>query len=445
MRLDNRGYMLILVLIVLGAGTLLVTTSLRIASTSIKSKQINTSEVAEQYARDGAAEFAVWELLHATATQQLTEPNQEKSTTLTLNGVEAVVSIKLRAEEGLSGGALAQGNFGTLPQKSVVPNNPTAGVLTTFTYTVTLIEMDPDFASVAINEIWDQLPPSFSYVAGTSVFEGSGISDPADDYDSGNDIHTLHWIFSPDITFSAYGEEKTLVFDAQATPSNNTRYCNEVAFKPFDERIGKDALIEVGSPPSGCPGGRVRQTATSDPLIAVPNLLTTFTYTFSYENMDIGPHLLDGITIYLAPGFTYVNDSALDSGNLANANPAISIVDGREELKWDSLQPSKENIPRGGTEVQVFQATATLTQSGSSYVEGFAILADACNYSPCSLPGDASKAFSWQVGAVIVPQYDIKSEAETTRGQGNVDVTGGGGLQSWNVTDKSVPLPTPTP
>ena len=75
----------------------------------------------------------------------------------------------------------------------------------------------------------------------------------------------MHWLFSPAITFDTYGQLKTLTFNTYATPSDNTRYCNEVALKPRDEMSGKTGFVTVGSPTySGCIGGKV-------PVVIVPN------------------------------------------------------------------------------------------------------------------------------------------------------------------------------
>ena len=326
-----------MVLMLLAVGAFFLTPALNLASTGLRSKQIQTSLLQEQYARDAGAEYALWQLKYGGLAQTLTGEGQEAYYTVSLNDMTSSVTIRLRATEGLSGASLAHPDWKVFPSSVVVPTDPNVGELTVFTYTFTLKELDPNLANAVVDEVWDELPPGFSYVPGSSQFEGSPIPDPIIDYKPAYDVFTVHWLFDPKITFSEYGEEKTLVFQALATPFYNTRYCNGVALEPNGEQWGKDAIIELGTPPSGCLGGKVVLSATADPKIAAPGVETTFTYTFSYYNLDIGQHGIDEIRAIFPANFTYIAGSAGEfANNMTTDEPQISTgIDGRQVLKWD--------------------------------------------------------------------------------------------------------------
>ena len=321
------------------------------------------------------------------------------------------------------------------------PLNP--GFPATFTYTINLEELDPDVTG-SVDEVWDQLPPGLRFVDGSGLLDGVFIANEPVDYDSSYDVDTVHWKPSPAITFSAYGEVKELTFQATGTPTADTRYCNEVALKPNDERAGKSAIVTVGTPAyGGCPGAGVRMTTTSNPTIAIPNVLTTFTYTVSFINDDFGQHEINEVKVLLATGFTYVTNSAASFGsNMTTDEPALSVdADGRQELKWDNFPVKPVPIAQDETLTQEFQATATLADSGTSYVEVFAILSTSiiCDYGSCSpsLPGQTATNYSWQSGDVIVPAYDVKSDVPRSSGWGNA-IPGGlsVSLESWHVENK---------
>ena len=443
MRSGERGFVLVLVVIFLALGSLLVVPALKLAYTTLNIKQLRTLALYDQYARDGAAEHAMWTLRYGGGTAELTEENQTIEYDIVLNGISTDIVIQLRAEPGLSGAPLAKGGFKALPGSTVTPTDPTPGVPTTFDYTITMQELDPDPAKAEITEVWDQLPPGFTYVASSSFFDnddGSGlvsIGEPVVELDVLFNTQTIHWLFSPEIRFEAYGQIKTLTFQADATPLDDTRYCNEVAFKPNDERAGKSAFITVGTPPyNGCAGGKLPLTLDASPGIVPPNVTTTVTFTGTWTNLDIGAHGIDHIIVVLAPGFTYVADSAAEFGsNMTTLEPNIDVLaSGRVELNWSTFPVKPVPFDVDQIRTQAFKATITPTESGSAYAEVFTKLNAPCAHAPCTLPGDDENVYSWQVGLTIVPAYDVWSEAELTSGWGNSIPGSGVTLESWNVT-----------
>ena len=110
MKTGERGYALVLVLILLALGTTMVIPTLQLAFASLRAKQINTSIFVEQYARDGAAEYAVWKLMWGGTTDLLTVDNYEENSTVTLNGIVVDLVIRMRTTLGTTGVAGAEDN-----------------------------------------------------------------------------------------------------------------------------------------------------------------------------------------------------------------------------------------------------------------------------------------------------------------------------------------------
>ncbi len=63
----EQGFALILVLVLMALGALAVTPSLQLASASLKPKAIHTEVLNDQYARDGAGEYGIWQLCRPSA------------------------------------------------------------------------------------------------------------------------------------------------------------------------------------------------------------------------------------------------------------------------------------------------------------------------------------------------------------------------------------------
>ena len=179
--------------------------------------------------------------------------------------------------------------------------------------------------------------------------------------------------------------------------------------------------------------GRVKQGYKTH--IFPPNVTTTVTFSLDYTNQDIGSHGIDEIRVVLAPGFTYDAGSAGQfPSNMTTDKPTITTINGREELKWDTFPVKPVPFAVDETNSHKFKATITPVEAGGSYAEVFTTIANPCNYDPCTLPGDYSKAFSWQAGATIVPAYDVRAVVARSAGWGNV-IPGGTGvsMESWNV------------
>jgi len=440
MKTGERGYALLLVLLLLALGALLIAPTLHLAFTSLRSKQLHTNILKEQYTRDAGGEHAMWKLQYGGGTAELSTENDTIQYSLVINDITSDVTIKLRIETMLSGQTLAHPDFKVMPGGEVSPTTGTPGQPITFNYTLTMQQIDPDPATGYVDEVWILLPVGFSYVAGSSAFEGSPIADPIDDYNPDWDMSVLHWLFDPAITFEMYGQIKSLTLQAEARLNNNERYGIEVGLKPRAERSGKCASVVVGNPTyGGWEGGRVQLLAESDPIIAVPNQTTEFIFTISITNVDIGEHGIDILETVLAPGFTYTDNSSAEfPSNITSNEPVINVrPDGREELKWDVFPVNPMPIAMDEVLTQKFRATATPTEAGTSYAEVFVKLNNPGTYGPDWLPGAPAETYSWQIGPVIVPQYDVRSAVPTSQGWGNVTPGGAGvSLESWHIEPK---------
>ena len=94
----EKGYVLTAVWIFLVVGALMLIPALRLAYSTLNIKQLRTLTLQDQYARDGAAEHALWKLEYGGGTAELTEATQTIEYTIVLNGISTDVVIQLRAE-----------------------------------------------------------------------------------------------------------------------------------------------------------------------------------------------------------------------------------------------------------------------------------------------------------------------------------------------------------
>ena len=175
MRTNERGYMLVIVLIVLAVGSTTMIPVMNLVQTGLTSNRIQTTQLNIQYSGDAGSEFAIWQLLYGDATGQLTADGDEVLHTIDLNGTETVVVIRLNgASSQFSTGSGAEDNR-TRVSASVVcakdgdgvfdddclnlPEN-TAGMLAK--YTVSLEQISPD-TGVGMTTVYNELPAKFDW------------------------------------------------------------------------------------------------------------------------------------------------------------------------------------------------------------------------------------------------------------------------------------------
>ena len=111
MRTRERGYMLVIVLILLAVGSTSIIPVMNLVQTVLTTERIQTDRLDVQYAGDAGSEFAMWQLLYGDATAQLTVDGSEVVHVISLNGVETVVVIRLNgATSQLAPGPGAEDN-----------------------------------------------------------------------------------------------------------------------------------------------------------------------------------------------------------------------------------------------------------------------------------------------------------------------------------------------
>jgi len=489
MRNGERGFALVLVLVLLAVGALTIGPSLRLASTSLTAKQIHTDILEDQYARDGAAEYGIWLLEYGGLTSVLNEDNDEESFIVVLNGIETIVTVTLRTELGVGSVAGAEGDTirptvtvecdeyddGVFESDCLATEEPSLltknNVSMVARYTVALEQLSPD-TSVGLVAIYDELPGGFTFrpgsVESSSFTEILGISPQ----NIGSSVEQIwKWDFSSDPVYFTQGEVKTFTFEALINKSAN-RYCNDVFLKresPPHQQAGKGAHVVVDTnPPDGCAGGGVHLEKFVDELVALPNQTTVFTYIINLTNLAGFTEQVENIKDVLPQGgFEFCNSASdcddplykvvgtpfdPETGDFTDTTGFSTLDDpvetylaanDRWELLW-AFSPALSLAQAGTTDTLVvrFQAVVTPVSSGSYYNEVFADV-------NCSAPGpltdppeevttsqDYCASYSWPTGGTLVPMYDVGAEADLTSGQGNVTVgVGDTTLESWNVDD----------
>ncbi|MCH7656248.1 MAG: hypothetical protein IIC95_09760 [Chloroflexi bacterium] len=490
MRTGERGYMLVMVLIVLAVGSTSIIPVMNLVQTGLTSNRIQTTQLDVQYAGDGGAEFAIWQLLYGDATEQLTADGEEVLYTISLNGIETVVVIRLNgASSQLASLAGAEDNR-TRPYATVecardgdgvydddclsLPAN-TSGMLAR--YTVYLEQISPD-ASVGVTAVYNELPAGFDWdpasdpvVSQDSSFPEIESVSPVNIGSSQNQV--WRWDLSSPVFFTQ-GQVRQFTFVAEID-KNEGRYCNRVFLEaqiPPHESSGPTAIVRVGSGSEGCPNGGTLAVKHVDPLLAFPNETTVFTYIVSVANLEGNSLHIQQIKDVLPPGFLYCNgpaqgdpskicdptlykiaDEGFDPGtgsfsSIAGyqtlTDPAqASGGDDRWGLVWDGPGGAGWGTAQAGqpgdTFIIRFQAEFTPTESGSYYNEVFV---DVSCSAPSSLISEGvttqdeyCAAYSWPTSGVLVPSYDVRSISGGLTGQGNAvfQTEDGAQLTSWHI------------
>ncbi len=482
MRSGERGYALILTLILLAVGSLLIGPTLGLASTVLKSKQITTDLLMEQYARDGAAEYALWELQFGAVTSQLTTEGQEIIIApITLNGVTPEVTIKLVAKPQEGGVTLATDDV-IRPTKTVSPNSVPSEAFQTYTYSINLTQTSTD-TSQGLDAVYDIMPNDFDkcadsqsfYVTGSSFLDGVAIADPDCD-DSSADEPILRWpatgSFSSPTRDFAESQVKVLTFQYRGKLGDNKVHCNWVVLMPWKTMSGREAPITVGTPNEpGCNEFEsLAVSKTSDPEFIPPNTDIIVTYTVDIENTGDDGVDVERLTDYLPPGFTYCGPPAPDPAPPAGgttdpdcqmptgeivAHPSsifLENVNGvdRWRLIWDcaadlnctgSGNANEIDLSKGETRSFTFTAKTSQSSSGNFYNEMLLFTdmeaKDAFKEIGLTDADFGGAVFSWTTGTVHVPAYDIKADGGSAIAQGNalIDATGVT-LNSWHVEDQ---------
>ena len=490
MRTGERGYMLVVVLILLAVGSTSIIPVMNLVYTGLTSNRIQTTQLDLQYAGDAGSEFAIWQLHYGDATTQLTVDGAELLYTITLNGIETVVLIRLNgASSQLSPDPGAEDNR-TRPYATVecardgdgvyddeclnLPGS-TAGMLAR--YTVYLEQISPD-TSVGVTTVYNELPASFDWdpalnpvVSLDGSFPEMESASPVNIGSSQNQV----WKWDlPSPIFFTQGQVRQFTFVAKIS-TNNGEYCDRVFVKaqsPPNESSGPTAVIRVGSDSEGCSNGGTLAVKHVDPPLALPNQTTVFTYIISVESLEGNAQHVQRIKDVLPAGLLYcsgpaqgdpsktcdptlfkITDDLFDPGTDSFSSIAgyVTLADpvqttgtnDRWELLWDGPGGAGWGLAAAGqpqdTFIMRFQAEFTPTDSGAYYNELFV---DVSCSAPSTLVAEGvttqeeyCASYSWPTSGILVPSYDVRSISGGFTGQGNAVFQAGDGAQltSWHI------------
>jgi len=173
----ERGQALILVLILLAVGSLMIVPFLQLTYTVLKGRMMYAQFIKEDYAVDAAIEYSLWRLNWESGFTDNWTVGDNITFDITLNGVTANITIIMHAIEWLSGEGLA-GDHQVKITKEVTPTTALPDVATTFTYTITVLRLEPDDAVFdPLESIKDGMDEGFVYVPDSSELDGVPFDD----------------------------------------------------------------------------------------------------------------------------------------------------------------------------------------------------------------------------------------------------------------------------
>jgi len=458
MRKREGGQAFILVLILLAIGAMLVIPALQLTGTTLKSSQIVTRQARALYAADAAQEYVVWKLRWDNWGQDFTTENPEGYAILDCCGVSVNISVIMRAVPG-KGGVILSTDDVIQPTKTVSPNTIPNDTTETVTYTIRLEQLSSN-TTQGLDAIYDILPDMYDdseYVTGSCQMRIDGgpwlplnqayqepafenppsrwrLKWPADyDPDTGtggfsSDNSSPNYFYGMrDFNVRQVKELKFQMTHEFKGADNNRVHCNWVVLKVGDTNTvsGPQAPLTVGNPanPGVCDNdGLIAVDKVSDPEIIQPGVETDIEYTVNITNRDGFTNQIEEITDYLPPGFNYCPEDPEDPdcpspSGITTAHPQRSLVNvngvDRWKLHW-VFSPAM-SIQAAETLTLTFWATATKDVSGSYYNEVIVIsnVPIPTIFSDIGIiEEDYLASYSWTTGAVIVPTYDSRADAE---------------------------------
>lgn len=239
---DERGQVLPLALATLAIGILTVVPFLKYTSTSLSGCRTTERITTELYSADAAAEHAIWRIKYdAGFADSLTEENPAAQYNITINSMEVLNTVTMTLREAppdSEGGGDGSQSWRIDVDTSVEPISAPLGELTTFTYTIYIVNVST--STVHLEDIGDLLPEGFEYVSPSS--SGVTTAEPTVEYVEGR--QQLTWTFAPPMPSVDAGETATQVFQATAILTEEGIYWNEAWITGSPDSVGE---IQGGS------------------------------------------------------------------------------------------------------------------------------------------------------------------------------------------------------
>ena len=323
-RSGERGVALIMALAFMALVVPIVTAALGLASTLAVDSRIKTDIVKSQYSAMGGGQHVLYRLLNEAEYAAGLVTDVPQSYTVDLNGRPVQIGVVRTSSPTGDPPVLSDSSRRLRVLVEVTPTDALPSILTVFTYTVTVENLEDGL--MRLRTIYNELPAPFAYLPGSTT--GVTALDPSI---SGR---RLTWnLASDDITIPE-GAEATLVFTALATVPEGT-YCDESWVDPGDRQTtsGKTAPVTVGAPPANlCDGVAAEVLVQVTPPVALDGVPTTHEYTITLRSLGTETLEVSQIRDLLPEGFFYVPGST--SGNVTVDDPNITLFQGQQRLDW---------------------------------------------------------------------------------------------------------------
>ena len=373
---ERGGVALIMLVGFMGLAVPMAVASLETSAQLSRNSQVYNSRLTGMYSAGAGIEVAIHQIMSdPTFDDDLAEGSPSKSFDVSPNGDTVTVTVtKIFSQAPLQGQAI-------VATKTVDPASAPVNATTTYNYS---IQIDNEGTGTAeVNQVYDYLPPGFTYLPGSSQLDDGSIADPSITQNApatcGSVPQELFWNLSPLNVNVAGGADVNLEFEATASLPDG-EYINQASVRYDPWWTGPDldtytayapeVAVTVGTGTPKC-GYNLQVLVTTDvqPADPEPGVLTEFAYTVNVENISTTDTIhVCGVENVLPPTFTYKAGSAAeDASNISTAEPILTwdSQDERWTLDWSSQYPLV-SIPIGQTRYQKFKTEST-PESGVNY------------------------------------------------------------------------------
>ena len=184
-RKSQRGFSLLMVLIVLATGSLTIPATLNYMVTGAKAAKLSEAQLHKQYAADAGVQYMLWQLNYNVdgIVDSLDPLNPSYTTTITINGMEVSTTLEISVSgEGGEPGPMPTTESGIHVEAllEVDPGWAPVGEYTDFNYIIHARNYGT--SNVSLKGVAQILPPNFEYIEGSyggpdAVFTKTWVTD----------------------------------------------------------------------------------------------------------------------------------------------------------------------------------------------------------------------------------------------------------------------------